>query len=368
MPKIRVLQISHSFAPPFGDVANFYSNAFDSEKYDVTSLFLKGNPNEPFSEKIKGNSILLWDLKTSELRGLKLGLIRRICNLINDEKYDIVIAQRYKAIYLVGMASFKTHKFNFIGVIHAYNVFKSFSRKLLIKCLSKKITLIGVSKAIQENVSQQLSIINYRDVHALANCIPIKGLQDSMLSREEARKQLDIPESVYVLGTAGRLHPEKNHETLIEAFAKFSQKYPSARLYIMGEGRLKEDLQERIVSLNLSNKAFLLGMIQEGPRYFKAFDIFVLPSKLEPFGMVLIEAMAAGIPVISSKSGGALEVISDSRYLFEIGDIEGCASLLEKHYKLNQAGIDSIIERQNRKIKEKYSEGSFSSKLMEILG
>ncbi|MCM8536374.1 MAG: glycosyltransferase [Lentisphaeraceae bacterium] len=367
MSRLKVLQVSHSYAAPFGDVANFYATAFSKDKYEVTSLFLKGKPTDNPNIDFLGDNILFWNLKTKEMRGLKLSLISRLAKLINTEKYDIIIAQRYKAIYLVGMAGYRTPPFKFFGVIHAYNVFKNFSRKLFIKLLAKKISLIGVSKAIKTDISSQLSSINFHKVHAIHNCIPIKQLQDKMLPRNEARAHLDIPIDAYVFGTAGRLHPEKDHETLILAFNKFSEKKSNVCLYIMGDGRLKNKLQILIDTLNLTSKVFLLGKVPEGPKYFKAFDSFVLPSAIEPFGMVLIEAMAANIPVISSRSGGAIEILKDQKLIFDIGDIDGCNNSLNLLLSSSKEDIQKIIFNQAKDLKENFSQRTFNSKLMDII-
>ena len=367
MSRLKVLQISHNYAAPFGDVANFYASAFNAEKYEVTSLFLKGKPTKYPSDDFKGEKIVFWDLKTKEMRGLKISLIRRLSKLISDEKYDIIIAQRYKAIYLVGMASFRTPPFNFFGVIHAYNVFKNLSRKVFIKLLNKKISLIGVSEAIKTDIMSQLSILNYKHVHAIHNCIPVKKLQAKMLTRDDARAHLNIPKEAYVFGTAGRLHPEKDHETLIHAFKEISESYPTALLYIMGDGKLKNILQSLIDGLNLSEKVFLLGKIPEGPKYFKAFNSFVLPSAIEPFGMVLIEAMAAEIPVISSKSGGALEVIQLEDMLFNIGSNKQCSEKLELLLSLSKERCESTTKLQLEDVAQKFSQESFTKNLIKII-
>ena len=140
----------------------------------------------------------------------------------------------------------------------------------------------------------------------MPNCIPVKELKNAQLTREEARQKLNIPTDCIALASAGRLHPEKDQETMIRAFAQVSAQLKDTQLFIMGQGRLKDSLQELISSLGMSEQIRLLGMIPQGATYFRAFDTFILPSKLEPFGLVIIEAMSAEIPVISSMSGGAL--------------------------------------------------------------
>lgn len=360
MSRIKVLQVSHGYDPPFLDVANFYSQLFDPEKYEVTSLFLKGKPLEGAENKVKGEKVIFLNTPTSKMRGLKLKLINEIRELIQNEKFDIVIAQRYKAIYLVGMASRKAPPFKFIGVIHAYNVFKNLTRRLLVKSLGSKLTLLGVSDSIRDDIKNYLKKVKKSQIYSLPNCIPVKELQETMYSKEEAREKLGIPQDAFIFGTAGRLHEEKDHETLIRAFSQFSKSAENAKLYIMGKGRLKDKLQSLIKSLGLSEKVILLGMIPNGPTYFKAFDVFVLPSRLEPFGMVIIEAMAAKIPVLSSNSGGAVQIIDQKELLFEIGDIEECKSKLQMAYNWKAAEVEKISERFSESLNESYSQEAFN--------
>ena len=367
MKRKKVLQVSHSYAPPFLDVANFYAKLFDPNEYEVTSLFLKGKPLNREDKQVIGDKIIFCDTPTKKMRGLKLGLVKELQELIKKEEYEIIIAQRYKAIYLIGMINLiYRQNIKFIGVVHAYNVFKNYTRKLMIKLLKNKITILGVSESIRNNILEQLSSINFKKAFALPNCIPVRELREEQYSKKAAREKLGIAQEAFVFGSAGRLHPEKDYETLIRAFAKVHKNMPNARLYIMGKGRLRDSLDKLISELKLKDEVTLLGMIPEGPRYFKAFDIFVLPSMREPFGMVLIEAMAAGVPIISSNSGGALEIIPQKDLLFEIGNIDQCATLLTKSFETDSDSQDKIIIENNEALKEKYSVEAFKMNFWEI--
>lgn len=367
MSRIKVLQISHDYEPPFLDVANFYSELFDKEKYEVTSLFLKGSPIENPSKVVKGEKIIFFNYDTRNLKGLKIGLIKKIRALINEEQYSIVIAQRYKAIYLVGMAGLQTHNFTFIGVIHAYNVFKNFTRKILLKKIKDKIILLGVSRAIKKDILNHVKPIEFFKVYSLPNCLPEREFCSVLLSRSEARAKLSIPDDAFVFGSAGRLHPDKDQETLIRAFAQITDDMPNSLLYIMGYGKLEKEIRKLIKSLNLENKVLLLGMVKNGPRYFKAFDLFVLPSKLEPFGMVLIEAMAAAVPLISSKTGGAIEVIANEDQLFEIGNADECAKLMRIFYDMPSELREKIVESAKSRFKKLFTQEAFRKKFWSIV-
>jgi glycosyltransferase involved in cell wall biosynthesis len=94
----------------------------------------------------------------------------------------------------------------------------------------------------------------------------------------------------------------------------------SSVLLIMGSGPLEQDLKRLASELGIADKVWFAGQVPNGRRYFRVFDVFALTSDHEPFGMVLLEAMAAGLPIICSDSGGGAEVARDVGVLFALGD------------------------------------------------
>ena len=96
-----------------------------------------------------------------------------------------------------------------------------------------------------------------------------------------------------------------------------------------GSGRLEQDLKHLAHELNIADKVLFLGQVPEARRYFRAFDVFALSSDHEPFGMVLLEAMAAGVPLLATACGGAKEVVEGVGILFPFGDAEHLAQGLQ---------------------------------------
>lgn len=113
--------------------------------------------------------------------------------------------------------------------------------------------------------------------------------------------------------TCGRLEKQKNHALLIQAFAKIAREFPYATLKIYGEGSLKEQLQQQINELHLQGRAFLMGATDHVEEALKSADLFVLSSDFEGMPNALMEAMAAGVPCISTDCpcGGPKELFGD---------------------------------------------------------
>ena len=113
--------------------------------------------------------------------------------------------------------------------------------------------------------------------------------------------------------TCGRLEEQKNHALLIAAFSKVVERYPEARLKIYGEGSLRGKLQKQIDALGLHEKAFLMGATNHVEKVLETADVFVLSSDFEGMPNALMEAMAAGVPCISTDCpcGGPRNLFGD---------------------------------------------------------
>ncbi len=123
-------------------------------------------------------------------------------------------------------------------------------------------------------------------------------------------------------GTVGRLVSAKGHSILLEAFAMLRERYPHVSLSIVGYGELREQLEAQILRLRLSDCVTLEGLQANVPEILPHWDVFVLSSISEGLPLVVMEAMAVGLPVVSTKVGGVPEILPDGEagYLCEIGD------------------------------------------------
>ena len=143
----------------------------------------------------------------------------------------------------------------------------------------------------------------------------------------------------FIVGNVGRLHPDKDQATLIRGFALALPRLPAGSLLaIMGRGRLESSLKALAAELGIAEQVRFLGQVPQGRRYFKAFDVFALTSDHEPFGMVLLEAMAAGVPAICSNCGGGREVVEGVGRLFTLADEQALARALTQAVAVAQDG------------------------------
>jgi len=125
--------------------------------------------------------------------------------------------------------------------------------------------------------------------------------------REKARKELSVDGPLLL--TVKRLHPVGGHDLLLRAMAELVRLVPNVRLIIAGDGELRGELEQLSVSLGLGSRVRFVGQVdnRDLPRYYAAADLFVLPSRIESWGTVMLEALACGTRVVATDTAGARE-------------------------------------------------------------
>ena len=149
--------------------------------------------------------------------------------------------------------------------------------------------------------------------------------------------------------------PPKNHGMLLEAFAKVLGAIPQAELHMMGDGPLREQLERRIAELSLSANVHLHGLSFEVADFLATLDAFVLSSSTEGLPVVILEAMAAGLPIVSTRVGGVPEAAPEKEVAWysPIGD---CSSLAARMYEAAQSPELAVRgETANRLATERFS-------------
>ena len=134
-------------------------------------------------------------------------------------------------------------------------------------------------------------------------------------SRASSRRvlPLGIGTDDFVFGTVGRLEPIKGQRVLIGAFARVAQELTDAKLLMIGDGELREELEGLAGTLGISPKVIFAGWRDDVGELLRLMDVFVLPSHNEGMGKALVEAMYAGLPAIASNVGGIPEVVEDNQ-------------------------------------------------------
>jgi len=161
---------------------------------------------------------------------------------------------------------------------------------------------------------------------------------------ERLKQKLSIDKNSIVFGIVAALVDHKDHRTLFHAFKQVVEKLPRARLVVVGDGELSEELLVLREKLGLEKTLFMVGFQSEIEPYFSLFDIFVLSSHMEGLGSSLIDAMACGLPVVATEAGGIPELVIDKEngVLVPIRDSDALAQAM-------------VLVAGNEKLKKKFS-------------
>lgn len=206
----------------------------------------------------------------------------------------------------------------------------------------------------------------YRDrVFVIHNGIDVTKWLSQLLrkSPEERRK---IKEEIFqaaldtlIIITVAELHERKGLKYLISATADLVKKFSNIKLVIIGRGGEKNNLEDLSENLGINDRVIFLGQRKNIAIFLKNSDIFALPSLREAFGMVNLEAMITGLPVVASRVGGISEVVENGKtgFLMEPGNSKNIALTLEKliideklREKFGQNGKKRVIENFDAKI------------------
>lgn len=167
---------------------------------------------------------------------------------------------------------------------------------------------------ISEDAKKELlKVVKLRidKVEVIYNGIDERSYSKGKNTISEIKKGLKIAHSDLVVGTIGRLSPEKDHFTLLLAFSELSRASDNVKLIVVGDGLLRRDLEAKCSELGIKDKVKFLGFRDDIAEMLSIFDVFVLSSVTEGISLTLLEAMAAGKTVVATNVGGNPEVVED---------------------------------------------------------
>lgn len=235
----------------------------------------------------------------------------KLYRYIQRERFDVVVSNLFFTGLMLRTAAIAAR----VPVILSteLNVYAHRSKKwiYLEKILAPFTARIIVnSKEVLDAVSRQLALPKEKFVLNYST-VDLKEFRPA--TREEraaAREKYGVRADDHIVATAGRLVEQKGQRFLIEAFKKVASEHGAAKLFVFGEGARRGDLENLVRSMNLEGSVFLPGATP-AQDIFALADVFVLPSLWEGMPLILLEAMASGLPVIATDVSGSRELVSE---------------------------------------------------------
>ncbi|MEZ5359576.1 MAG: glycosyltransferase family 4 protein [Candidatus Zixiibacteriota bacterium] len=235
--------------------------------------------------------------------------IKALAGLIKKHAIELVLCNFVKDVRLAGLA----HK-----LAQNYKIFWTPGVNLAKKSLSHKLLMTPfVDRAIVPSKHLRDEIVASGFLKSdIFEILPI-GIdevfwtKDKAACRQKIIAKYNLPDTAVICVTSGRFVPQKGHVHLIEAARPLIKKYPDLYFLFLGDGDLEDDLRTQIKQAGMESKFIFCGLLDDHRDVVFSADIYVHPAIIEPFGIVLVEAMAASLPVIACKVGGIPEVVAD---------------------------------------------------------
>lgn len=306
------LHLLHVVRPAEGGMVHhvqYLLSALAEETRQITVAIPSGSPLDQKLPKKIGRLYLEigdgWSL--SDLQA-----VFRLRDWLNQHQVDLLHMHGAKAAIVARLAVRWSQKSPaLVYTVHNYAAPLSRGQALLFLALERWLShetdrYIAVSRSLATYCEQRLAL-RPESIHVIYNSV----MPSAWMEPKQAREGLGVAGDPFVIGTIARLIPEKGIAVLLQAFARLTGEIPSLRLLIIGDGperKALEKMAQQILPQDRQQVRFC-GAIPQAARYLRAFDVCVVPSLQEGFGLVALEAMAAGVPVIASHTGGLGELI-----------------------------------------------------------
>lgn len=261
--------------------------------------------------------------------GVDLACMKRLARFWRDHRVSLVHAHQYTPFfYAMGARKWRSRP-PLLFTEHGrwYPDYPRRKRILFNRLMLRRgDRVIGVGESVRRALIDNEGIPPGR-VGVIHNGVDVAAFEDAAAHRADVRRELHIGDEDLVVAQVARLDHLKDHATAIRTIARVARRRGDVRLLLVGEGPEQEMIEAEVFAHRLDDNVRLLGLRGDVPRLLGAADLFLLTSISEGIPVTLIEAMAAGLPVVATKVGGVAEIVEreSSGLLASPGDDEALA-------------------------------------------
>lgn len=283
-----------------------------------------------FRENIYYHEVSLTDYPLFDFQPYETQLASKMVDVVKHEKLDILhvhYAIPHASAAFMAQQILKAQGINipFVTTLHGTDITlvgkdPSFE-PVITFCINHSDAVTTVSESLKEDTYAHFQVI--RDIHVIPNFV-VEDVENEHYTVYMRQKYARDGERI--LCHISNFRPVKRVEDVMRIFAKVNAEIPS-KLILVGDGPDRYHCERLCRELNLFDQVIFLGKVRDTSHVLKMVDVFLLPSETESFGLAALEAMAVGVPVISSNTGGIPEVNVHgySGYLSNVGDIDDMA-------------------------------------------
>ncbi|HEV2201981.1 MAG TPA: glycosyltransferase [Bryobacteraceae bacterium] len=308
--RLRILHITPSFGVGGAEQMAGHLMVSQSKSHDVMATSLYPATGSSIEHRLRRANIPLWHL--GKRPGFDPRLFASVDRVLNEAGPDVVhthlsvlryalpgLVRRQIPVVVHTLHNVAEHETDLFGRIVQWFAFR------------RSVLPVAISREVASSVKRVYGV-ECRSM--VPNCIPIESYRRSTTDRFRWREKERFGHDAILFACVGRLEPQKNPLLLVQAFAALDD--PRAHLVMLGEGSLREQLAAYIRRHGLHSRVHLLGKRNEVPECLAASDVFAISSDWEGTPLAVMEAMAAGLPVIGTAVGGVPELVESGQHGF----------------------------------------------------
>ncbi|MDQ6700906.1 MAG: glycosyltransferase [Acidobacteriota bacterium] len=294
---------------PYGleNIVAYLACDIDSGRFEPAVVSLYGATGDGLEDRLADAGVQVFHL--DKKRGFDRRMFSRFARVLRQFRPHVVHTHNYALRYTYAPALW--HRIP-VQVHTVHNVAQKevdgVGRALQQIAFRRGVAPVAIAQEVAATIR---NVYGVPERALIPNGICVRGYRSGRLRGAEWRRREGFgPDEILCL-CVGRLAPQKDHATLLQAFAAGPAKDPRARLLLAGEGPLRTDIERQIQALGVGQSVRLLGRRQDIPDMLAAADLFVIASRWEGNPLAVMEAMSAGVPVVATAVGGVPELVSE---------------------------------------------------------
>ncbi|MCK4533738.1 glycosyltransferase [bacterium] len=287
-------------------------NIGGTENYLLTLVKEQKNKFNISIGYLKEKGLIGEKLEEAGMKVYKLNSLYKIYHFIKTQKINILHTHLYRANILGRIIGKIASVPIIISSQQSVDIWKKFYHVWMDRFTARFADCIISNSKEAKDVLSCRDKVSAQKINVVYNGININDFNPK-LKNDFSKKEWGVEQQDFVVGTVLRLHREKGAHYLPKIITRVKEKIPSVKFLVIGDGPLKEKIEEEIKKLSLNKNVIMAGWISSEniPSVLSFFDLFFLPSKEESFPQVILEAMAMAKPVVATQVGGVSEAVLD---------------------------------------------------------
>lgn len=327
----------------------------DKNQFEIIVVSLYGETQcvDKYKEIIKDEKIKV--IFMNKKNGIDVNVLWGLIKIVRKEKPDVIHTHLYSCIYgilpaLLGKVQIKMHTVHNLAENELPGLYQKIMKIMYRFC---GVIPVSINESVGESIKRRYGLPE-KKIPLIKNGVEITRFSEAGVPQRKTEEK--------VLINVGRMSKQKNHRLLVECFSEIVQTYSNVRLLLVGDGELKGEIFNLAKRLKVDKKIDFVGNVKKVEEYLQKADIFIMTSDYEGLPLSVIEAMAAGLPIIATKAGGIKELVENEKngYLSNVGDKE---SLVKYTLTLLQNPQECIrMGKNSKEMAQKYSVQNMVSK------